>query len=115
MIDALQTEKYASQIAEPDFDTASIEPLIGHLDRGDIEAVLDRAEQIAREQAASCFTEASALKHLSRIAHASGMPDGGKPVEWLQEHGLIEKADGHWRFKAAKPETVDLDDGDIPF
>jgi hypothetical protein len=65
--------------------------------------------------AAACFAEAEALKHLSRVAHASGMPDGGKPVEWLQEHGLIEKVDDGWRFKAAKPVAVEPDDDDIPF
>jgi hypothetical protein len=31
------------------------------------------------------------------------MPDGGNPVAWLQERGLIEEINGALWFKPAKP------------
>jgi hypothetical protein len=106
MTDALQIEKYASQIAEPDFDTASIDPLIGHLSDAEIDIVMDRAADIAQERGPAAMAESDALKNLSRLAHAAGMPAGGKPIPWLQERGLIERVGDGWRFKTAKPESA---------
>ena len=31
------------------------------------------------------------------------MPDGEKPIPWLQERGLVEKVGDGWRVKTAGP------------
>jgi hypothetical protein len=50
MITPTEIEAYAVQIAEPDFETASIGPLIGHLGDAEFEAVMDRAAEISRDR-----------------------------------------------------------------
>jgi hypothetical protein len=123
MIDALMIEKYASQIAESAGEMYDAngkvgimldEPTIDHLSDAELDMVMDRAAEIARERGEAALAEADALKNLRRLAHAAGMPDGGKPIPWLVERGLIEKFGDGWRFKTAKPEANDPDD-DIPF
>jgi hypothetical protein len=108
-----EIEAFAVQIAEPDFKTESIEPLIGHLYGADVSAVLDRAAEIAREYAKAAFAEADATECLVRLANAAGCPDSESVIPWLLERGLIEKVEDGWRFKTAKPEVSDRDD--IPF
>jgi hypothetical protein len=46
-------------------------------------------------------------KSLTRLARATGCPLTEPIIPWLQEHGLIEKVDGHWRFKVAEPESTE--------
>jgi hypothetical protein len=106
MITQTEIEAYAVQIGAPGFETASLEPLIGHLGDAEFEAVMDRAAEISRRRGKAAFAEADSLENLQRLAHAAGMPDGGKPVQWLQERGLIEKIGDGWRFKTAKPEAM---------
>jgi hypothetical protein len=103
-----EIEAFAVQIAEPDFEIshAALDPLIGHLDPADFDAVMDRAQEIARAQGKAALAEAATLENLQRLAHASGMPDGGSPFPWLLERGLIEETDDGWRFKTAKPGAV---------
>jgi hypothetical protein len=109
MITEIEIETYALQIAEPAFgkiSDATLAPLIGHLDPADFEAVLERAAEIAHQRGDAALAEADALENLHRLARAAGMPDGGKPIPWLQERGLIEEVDGGWCFKAAGPDIV---------
>jgi hypothetical protein len=106
MISKSEIETYAGQIAEPDFETASIEPLIGHLGDAEFEAVMDRAAEISSERGLAAHAEADALRSVVRLAKATGIRAGGKPVPWLQERGLIEEVDGGFRFKTAKPGAV---------
>ena len=98
-----EIESYAVQIAEPDFETASIEPLIGHLGDADFEAVMNRAAEISRERGRAAFAEADSLENLDRLANAAGCPPDVPTIPWLQERGLIEEVDDGWRFKIAKP------------
>jgi hypothetical protein len=106
MIDAKEIEAFAVQIAEPSFQIASIEPLIGHLDPADFGSVLRRAEQIARQHGEAYLAEASTLENLDRLAQAAGCPDSEPVIPWLEERGLIEMVEVGWRFKVAKPDTA---------
>jgi hypothetical protein len=108
MISPQEIEAYAEQMAEPDFEMANIDGLIGHLDEADFDAVLARAEKISRETGDACLAAANALRDLVRLAHATGMPKGGQPVAWLQERGLIERVDDGFRVVPAKPTGSDL-------
>jgi hypothetical protein len=105
MITPQEIENFARQMADPDFvvSEATIGPLIGHLPTADYRAVLKRAEEIARAASKAMAAEADALENVERLAHAAGMPDGGNPVAWLQERGLIEEINGALWFKPAKP------------
>jgi hypothetical protein len=106
MISPSEIEAFTVQIAEPGFETARIEALIGHLAEAEFKAVMHRAAAIARAYGKAAFAEADALENLSRLAHAAGMPDGGNPFQWLQERDLVEEVDGGYRFKTAKPEVT---------
>jgi len=104
-ITPLEIEAYAVKMAEPSFEVseASIGALIGHLDPDDLNAVLDRSAEIAREHGEAAYVEAHVLESLQRLAHAAGCPSGIPVIPWLQERGLIEDVDGGWRFKAPLP------------
>lgn len=106
MINAAEIESYASQISEPDFEIAAIEPLIGHLSDAEIEAVIDRAAAIARERGRADMAAAAALETLARIAHAAGCPRGDPVIPWLQARNLVEEFNGGFRFKVANPRPV---------
>jgi hypothetical protein len=108
MISPQEIEAYAVKIAEPGFAVSetNIGALIGHLDFPDSDAVLARAVAISRQRGAAHLAEADTLETITRLAHASGMPAGEKPIRWLQERGLIEKVDGGWRLKTPKPVAV---------
>jgi hypothetical protein len=107
MITPTEIEAYAVQIAEPDFETASIEPLIGHLGDAEFEAVMDRAAEISRDRGRAAHDEADTLVALTRLAHAAGCPSGIAVVPWLQEHGLVEEVNSSgFGFKTAKPGAV---------
>ena len=106
MISRTEIETLAAQIAEPDFEMASITPLIGHLAEPEFDAVMDRAEAIARQRGIEALADADSLKGLLRLARAAGMPAGEKPIPWLQERGLIEASGSGWRFRAAKPAAI---------
>jgi hypothetical protein len=109
MISASEIEAFAVQIAELTFEVskANISALIGHLDLPDYDVVLTRAAQIARQRGEADLAEAEALENLERLAHATGMPAGGKPIPWLQERGLVEEIDGGgFRFKTPRPGAV---------
>jgi hypothetical protein len=98
-----QVESFAQQIAEPDFDMSQVEPLIGHLNGPAFEAVMTRAEEIAREEAEKADAAADALEELRRLALASGCPKGTPYIPWLQERGLIEEVEDGWTFRKAGP------------
>jgi hypothetical protein len=106
MITETEIEAFAIKIAVPDFRVSNIGRLIGHLDPADFNLVLEHAAQLARQRGEANLVEADALENLMRVAHATGMPAGGKPIPWLRDRGLIEEADGVWRFKVAKPGAV---------
>ena len=55
------------------------------------------------ERADAYRAEAASLENLLRLARATGMPDGEKPIPWLQERGLVEKVGDGWRVKTAGP------------
>lgn len=89
------------------FTPENVERHIGHLSRADQGWVLRMAKAFACHQAEFAFNQADGLENLSRLAHASGMPEGGKPVQWLHKRGLIEQAaDGGWKFKKPSLKTV---------
>ena len=99
---------FAKRIAETGFviSKETIDALIGHLTDVQQRAVMDRAAEIARERGNAMKSEANAVEALVRLAQATGMPEGGMPIPWLQERSLIEEVEGGWRFKAAKPGMV---------
>ena len=134
MITPQEIETLALKIAEPDFvvSHASLDPLIGHLDVADFDAVLHRAAEIARESGKALDTEADTvdpliveavvdaiaeneeilvdLENLVRLGNAAGCPDDAAIIPWLLERGLVEKVDGGFRLKPAKPGPVTDDD-----
>ena len=104
MITEQEIEAYAAQIAEADFDMArDAENLIGHLYGDDLVAVMRRASEISREMARRFCAEADSLESLERLAKATGCPEEEPIIPWLQARGLVEKVDGGFRFKTAKP------------
>jgi len=103
MITEAEIETYAEQIAAPGFATASIEPLIGHLDDADFGMVLKRASGISRARGRAADTAADSLETLTRLAHAAGCPAGVAVLPWLQERGLAEEVESGWRYKVPKP------------
>jgi hypothetical protein len=103
MITETEIETYAVQIAEPGFETASIEPLIGHLGAAEFRTVLRRAAEISRERGRAAHAVADSIENLRRLGKAAGCPDSEAIIPWLQARGLVEEVDGGFRFKTAKP------------
>jgi hypothetical protein len=68
VISPSEIETFAMRIAEPDFDLSTIETLIGHLPERYFDAVIDRAAEIARGEAA--IAEADDLTSLNQLARA---------------------------------------------
>lgn len=104
MITQTEIETFAAQIAEPTFEMANIEPLIGHLSETEMKAIMARAEAIAGEDIRAAQAEADTLEKVMRLAQASGCPDGAAVIPWLLERGLIERSGNG--FKTAKPRAV---------
>jgi hypothetical protein len=108
LISETEIETYAVQIASPDFkiSDASFHALVGHLDKASIEAVMLRYAEIIRERGEALLAESDAITNLLRAAYATGMPEGGQPIPWLQERGLVEEVDGGWLLKKPGPKAA---------
>jgi hypothetical protein len=86
-------------------DTAAAKlDLIDHLEGDDLDAVLNRAQDISfdRNMEGDGVDEGTS-ESLTRLARATGCPLSEPIIPWLQERGLVEKVEDGWRFKKAKP------------
>jgi hypothetical protein len=86
MISKSEIETYAARMAEPDFE---ISPPLGHLDERDLYELMNRSEQIARKRLQAVRANVVKLTTLLDLAHATGMPDDGKPIAWLRARGIM--------------------------
>jgi len=103
MITQTEIETLAAQIVKADRER---QELIYNLTDEDVRLVNVRAAEIACEIAAEACSEADQSVAFLRLARAAGCPDNIAVIPWLHERGLVERIDGRWRFKKAKPEAA---------
>jgi hypothetical protein len=110
MITQTEIETLAAQIVKADRER---QELIYNLTDEDVRLVNVRAAEIACEIAAEACSEAAIARAEAdqsvaflRLARAAGCPDNIAVIPWLHERGLVERIDGRWRFKKAKPEAA---------
>jgi hypothetical protein len=110
MITEQEIESLGQQLADlwvaSDTHAARLD-LIDHLEGDDLDAVLTRAQDISFDRSlVGDSIDEDTSESLTRLARATGCPLREPIIPWLQERGLVEKVDGGFRFKTARPGEV---------
>jgi hypothetical protein len=74
----------------------------------EVEWACARAADISRQKANRKFQEADLLRQITRVAKATGCPEGTPAARWLIEKGLLVETKGGFKFvdRANKPTLI---------